>query len=534
MSARLNGQEIIVQSNNATDLKHYEKLIKASNINTLKGKLENVIKNNPDYSATEITIQVTFFDPAALGGMKLKSSHSLSSNYINVWKTTYLNENRIMFFFEKQNNLYAFKDFVVTQNIEDGQIPDLVINYIKEQILHPENNDAAKIIYKGLNAVKNAYDRRFQQKLIGRSPVMLFCRYYYKGYTCISTDSYYFQNTTVNRPDNLKQTVLYLHPGVYNNVYLQKWNSYRATVFDVLLGHDLSVAFENDVLPPNNISIEQLYINEGGVYNHLKSLNINFDTKDLFNYSATHYNSYEDALASNNFPYLEELKNSKEILVIDLSGKKKVAPLMTDNSMVPVAHSTLYNLRHDKIEGANTSDLINGTDNPQADEITPEQVWGHPFWTKLQTWCNVYAQYLSRYVYGVIDGDFLVPSKGGNMNANSLFDHFNGSPHYKELPKNEEIWTKYINKGYPVYFSQKKDGGSGHIETGFPEILSGSKYNKQKFSDVENRNRLLGYDKFVIGAGSIVGFKSYDEYKWIRNTETKAFLALQYLANEYE
>jgi hypothetical protein len=40
--------------------------------------------------------------------------------------------------------------------------------------------------------------------------------------------------------------------------------------------------------------------------------------------------------------------------------------------------------------------------------------------------------------------------------------------------------------------------------------------------------------QFVIGAGSTVGFKSYDKYTWLQNVETIAFLALKYLEIEYE
>jgi hypothetical protein len=131
-----------------------------------------------------------------------------------------------------------------------------------------------------------------------------------------------------------------------------------------------------------------------------------------------------------------------------------------------------------------------------------------------------------------------VPYGKWGKSANSLFDYFNGSPHYKKLPKDEkkditEIW-KLINKGYPVYFSKKKPGASGHIETGFPEVSSVNKYNKQNFFDMENRNKLLGGNQFVVGAGATVGFKSYDGYEWLQNTETKAFLALGYLDNVYE
>ena len=274
---------------------------------------------------------------------------------------------------------------------------------------------------------------------------------------------------------------------------------------------------------------------EGEVYKHWELLKISFDTKDLFSYDATQYGSYEDASVSNKFSYLEELKNSKEILTIDLSKKKKVIPVLNNNTTVPVTHSTLYYLICDYIKGADERDLINGTDNPQVYEITPEQVWGHPFWTRLQTWCNVYAQYLSRYVYGMIDGDFLVPSKKGNMNANQLFEYFNSSPHYKVLPKNEEMWTKYINKGYPVYFSWKNDKGSGHIETGFPANTGVNVWNRKIFGEESPDNTILdnGDNKLMIGAGSTVGYKTYSAYNYFINKATP-FLALKYLSEIYE
>ncbi|MDR1197952.1 MAG: hypothetical protein LBK94_02915 [Prevotellaceae bacterium] len=67
---------------------------------------------------------------------------------------------------EKQNSQYVFKEFVVTQSIEDGQLPDIVRNYIQEQILEKQNNNIAAVVHKGINVVKNAYDRSFQNAMI--------------------------------------------------------------------------------------------------------------------------------------------------------------------------------------------------------------------------------------------------------------------------------------------------------------------------------------------------------------------------------
>jgi hypothetical protein len=49
--------------------------------------------------------------------------------------------------------------------------------------------------------------------------------------------------------------------------------------------------------------------NEGTSYKHFNILNVNFDTKDLFDYSETGYSSYESVVQSNKFPYMEQLKN---------------------------------------------------------------------------------------------------------------------------------------------------------------------------------------------------------------------------------
>jgi hypothetical protein len=529
----LRGQEFIVQSNNAPDLKQYEQVIKSEKFIALVNKLKTIVKNNEDYSNTNIIIQITLFDPTMLGSLKLKNRHIHSLDYVDIWKTTYINEDRIMFFFEKQGNQYIFKDFVVTQNIEDGQIPELVRNYISEQILRKENNNITAIVYKGINAVKNAYDRRFQQKLIEHAPKMLMCRYYYKGYTSITTYSYYFRNATINRNAEFRLPLVYLHQGVYHAVYLNNWNITRANAFDNLIGHALLSV--NNIIPHANL----LYTQDGTIYKNISILNLNFEPKDLFDYTRTGHSTFESVAQQAEFNFVEKLKNSKNILTMDLSNKKQLTSVQQDGLTVPVSHNTLYKLTKDTIHGPTASNLYNAEDNAQADSISVAQLWGHPFWSGYPTWCNVYAQYLSRHIYGQVNGDYLVPSQGGTMNANKLFDYFSNSPHYIVLDKISDndikkIW-EYVNKGYPVYFSRKNPNGSGHIETGVPPIFT-VVYNKQGFFDEKNTTNLLktGDNKFLIGAGSTVGFKSYEGYSWSKKEETKAFIALGYLSKEYE
>jgi hypothetical protein len=526
------GQKLIFQSNNAMDLKQYEPLVKATNITQLTAKLANVVGNNPDYDSL-ITIQVTFFDPYALGGFKLKASHTNSVNYVNTWKDTYAGEDRIMFFFEKNNDRYVFRNFAITQKIEDGQIPEIVRNYIQEEILEKQT-DVAEIVRRGINAVKNAYDRSFQQKLIERAPNMLLCRYYYKGYTCITTDSYYFQNLTINRsPEELGQFIVYLHQGTYYDVYLKNWNTVRANVFDKLIGHELLSV--NSTIPSANL----LYANDGTSYRHIDILNINFDTKDLFDYNATGYASYESVVQSNKFSYMEQLKNSKEVMTIDSSKYGQVMTLKENNQTMPVTHATLYKLIKDEIIGPNSNHLQNGIDAEDATALTNEMVWGHPDWrNNYQTWCNVYANYLSRYIYGKVGDDYMVPYGQLGKSANEIFDYFSSSLHYidlKDKDYNEDKIWQLINKGYPVYFSWKKTGGSGHIETGFPSNTGMNVWNGKIFGQDSTDNTILdkGNNKLMIGAGSTVGYKTYSTYKYFTNKATP-FLALKYLSEIYE
>jgi hypothetical protein len=311
------------------------------------------------------------------------------------------------------------------------------------------------------------------------------------------------------------------------NVFLKKWADIRANVFDVLYGHELLSVLSNNAIT-ENVNKDLLYVDS---HLHIGELKITINSEDLFEYDRNIYKSLEDPTLKNNFPFVESLKNSKEVMIMDLSTYGKVIPMQKEDKTFPVSHTTLYRLIKNDIIGANMSKVLNAEDDVQADSISIEQIWGSPAYrAKYPTWCNVFAQYLSFHVYG----DYLVPL---NKNANAIFDFFNTSPHYIELDKSNsaEIWTKYINKGYPVYFSKNESGKSGHIETGFPNVSNVNIYNKQGFADIENSSRLLGGDnQYVIGAGATVGFKSYKSYNWLSNDKTKAFLSLKYLEIEYK
>jgi len=483
------GQEIIVQSTNKNDITLFSTYKNSPEIASAINKLKTVINANPDYSGknVKVVVKVTFYN-SKNNILPLNRIDVYSDDLFYIWDSNTSNAgNRITlnFLFTEEsigdNKNLKFDGFQYQEDGGGEQVPELVADYIKENILRPQNNDVEKIIKKGINAVKNAFDRNFQQRMITRVQPMLNCRCYFKGYSCITTYSYYFQNETINREVNID------------------------------------------------------------------TLNTSSDTISLFDYTRTGLSSLDQVLqytvntGKNQvrvFSFVDTLKNSKNILTIDYSQYGQVMPLLQNGATVPVSYNTLYLLIKDTIKGATRTELENGTDNPQLTALTNIIVWGEPSWkNSYPTWCNVFAQYLSRYIYGIVAGDFLVPYGQWGKSANDLFDYFNGSPDYIELPKNksDEIWTKYINRGYPVYFSKKENGKSGHIETGFPETPRvDGKYNKQKFDNSPNAGGLLGSKQFVVGAGGTVGFKSYDEYDWLKNKETKAFLSLKYLETEYK
>jgi hypothetical protein len=507
------------------------------------------MQNNSDYKDKKVKIFVKiYFIDSKYNTLILEknmevsntnsSSHFFSNDIISV-----PNSLVIKFWFDENA---AFKNFTVQENTNYGnpQIPDIVETYIKEQILMKENNDVDKIVNKGLNAVKNAFDRRFQQKLIEQAPKMLKCRYYYKGYTNIKMYSYYFTNETTNRSSDLQQSIVYLPPQTqqYYDVYLKQWTANRANVFDAALGHEMMAILDNNGNITANPQPNELFIYENEAYTPLNTLTT-FDTDNLIDGSNITNND------KSYFTYLDNLKNSKEIMQIDLSKYQNITPVKTNNATVPVSHSTIYKLKKEESIQISESDKLNAVE-VKIDSLSKEFVWGNPVWrNKYQTWCNVFAQYLSLYIYGKVEETSLVPitrkevtsEKTTNKyyNANALFDYFSTSPHYISLKKNEDadiqvIWN-YINKGYPVYFSWKNpDGGSGHIETGFPANTAINIWNRKTFEQENTDNSLdVNNKQLVVGAGSIVGFKSYERYKWLKNDETKAFLALQYLTNEY-
>jgi hypothetical protein len=505
------------------DLKQYEQLTQATDINALKTKLEKVIKENPDYGNTKMLIQITFLDPYALGGLKLKSPHIHSDDYVNIWKTAYTAEDRILFLFEKQDKQYIFKDFAVTQSIEDGQIPDLAVNYIKAQILKSENNDAAKIVYKGLNAVKNAYDRRFYKKLIESADKMVKEKKYYKGYAYTVYEYYSLKRETNTNilPYNFCNFYAKLPTENYAVIVSEPSHSAQSTLAAVLTQKGTGTYYitgDNPLtdkcdFPPKE---EELYVkNNQGAF--VKYLTTGY-TEDNYVFAENNADAIRNAQAHIDkiieTPYVYAGWERKRI-----NGSWSQS-LIFDSTQYYCSQQYRVIYRRGMFAAEEQVYEENGL------SIWPNFEYGQA------TWCNQFARDLTKAVYG----DFII----GSISANELFDFFAKDDDFISLSpvKNKdenEIWQNYVDKGYSVFYSKKESGVSGHIETCFPNNTTGNKTQQRRHSEDyrypdDNAPQPAGSDKnLFVGAGNTVGYKNQKE-KW-RN-EATPFLYLGFLKLE--
>jgi hypothetical protein len=515
----LKGQEIIVQSNNAADLKQYESLAKATNIKTLKAKLENVVANNPDYRNTKIIIQITFFDPAVLGGLKLKTPHGHSADYIDIWKNTYIADDRMMLFFEKQGGKYIFKDFVVTDAILEGQIPDIVKNYITEQILKPEK-EISKLVYKGINAVKNAYDRRFMNKMIDNVDKLIAEKKYYKGYTYTVYEYYLLENepNTNILPYNFCDIYAQVPNGKIVSIHSQ-FSSYRT--LPNILSSKYNFVY-NDTLNqyvPYIPILDDIYVknNQGS-----------FIKYTITGYTKEHY-VYAENGAKFVFNSQSHVNKIIETPYVYMGWeRKKINNTWTQDL---IFDSTRYycDQQYRVVYRKGMFNAEEQIDTKRGVSRWPNFEYGQP------TWCNQFARDLSKEMYGT----YII----GSLSANNLFDTLSTSKDFASLQtikskKNGEdkIWQNYIDRGFLVFYLKKNSGSSGHIETCFPNGISNDKiYQKRHSDDTRYPEENIpvstsSYTNLFIGAGSSVGYKYSPE--WRNKIDTTPFLYLGFLKLE--
>jgi len=515
-------------------------------------KLGEVL-DHPDIS-TSLPIDVVFLHPDYLGSLQFKDNakHNAQQNFVQWWNSQYDNSLRLLFFFEKVGSQYQFKVFEATPAVRDMQLPDLVYNYINEQIIAPHTNEPKEAVYWGLNAVKNAFDRRFMERLVEWGPRLLEFSYYFKGYAYIKPPNpyYYSEYETTSRTGSINHPLSYYHDGNYYPVYFQGKPTQRALVFDHIIGHPLTTSLgSNNNLSISSTNSQNLYTNPSEQsYTLLSSINLNFQKENILNFEGTPYSNLDILPNGNLKSYAESLINSKKVWRIDTvevleSGKKRYYMQEVEYDEL-INISSNYLLFSGEFKGFGRSLSKIGT-SVQVDSISPRMGWSVRYWRRFDyaqpTWCNVYAADLSYKVFGLVDGDSPVPYGQSGIGADSLLKVFSTNPtNYKQLSSADKSnsWVNYINKGFPVYFV-----GHGHIESGWPDNIQPEIFgigNKRWPNELINSNRLINQNdmSFSIGAGSSVGFKNFLGYSFLSNLNgkfpnTKFFLYLGYLKKEY-
>ena len=496
------GQEIIVQSTNIKDITLFSTYKNSLEILSAINKLKNVINNNPDYSKKnmKVVVKVTFYNTSSII-FPLKRIDDL----LYIWgSNTGSNGNRITlnFLFKEESvgdsKKLEFDDFQYQEGGGGEQVPELVADYIKENILRPQNNDVEKIIKKGLNAVKNAFDRSFQQQMIDNAPPLFPQKKYYKGY------AYFGFN----------------------------WFNFKVNENQDKLLYDLETLYQKDensnyVLLPNQ-SVKSLLDNQNKIFTLYNDQYLKMSETEVSTKGETIY--YEETTLLDNSDPNKIYDSTKTVILSNVNtfngweyvGKEpRTLKYSFDNNEKSLS-------QQHKIK------VVTGTvpAEGEVDEYNGLSSFGKRFRLNQPTWCNKFARDVTKNTY-FKNNAIMIDDGASRLNSN-----FKANPNkYKNITdiNKDIIWEKYINKGYLVIFSTKD-----HIELGFPD-------NKQYLNNRERHpddNRYPNVSlcnqtekiQLTIGAGATVGYKLATEWAIKINPTTgkkpDAFLYLEYLSFE--
>jgi hypothetical protein len=495
------GQGIIVQSTNKKDIQLFELYKKSPEINSAIGKLKEVMNKNPDYSGKDmnIVIKITFYNPDFIT-LKLKRTEAYSDDIFNIWSDFVSdtgNKITLSFDFEEKSNNYVFKDFKYTEEGGNEQVPELVANYIKEEILVKENNKKEEIVKKGINAVKNAFDRRFQQQMIANVAPLLPQKKYYKGYSYGGFNWFNFE--VIDNQNKLPYNLETLYQKDENSNYT------------VLPTHSVKSLLENK----NTVFTfyDGEYKNIGETEVSTKGESIYYEETNLLAASDRNkiYAPAKTEILSNIYTFKEWKyikKGSKITLVYSFDDIEKA---LSQQHKIKVITGAV------PIEG-------------EVDEYIGLSVYGNTRFSFNQpTWCNQFAKDVTENTY--LKNDVILrdaTAEGMNKDFNAKTDK------YAKLPQdvNGSIWTQYINKGFLVFFST-----TDHIEVGFPDNIHYENHRDRHSEDIRysdsHKIDQTKMEQLTIGAGSNVGYKLATKWATAINkkgeTKTQAFIYLEYL-----
>jgi hypothetical protein len=389
---------------------------------------------------------------------------------------------------------FTFTDFKYEESGGGEQVPDVVAQYIQDQILAQQNNDVEKIIKKGLNAVKNACDRRFQNAMIGNIENLLSQKKYYKGYAYLGRSWF-----NLERTDNGNKLP-------YN---LEKLYELKKT--------DDAVSAEYVEVPVMSVknmlaNMKTLFVNQYG---------LGVEQTEIKDLKETIYFESANNLTSNKL-----YTAAKDTILSDINVFEKWEYIGQGSS-----RRLVYTF--DPLENALSQKhkikVIQGqiATGGEVDEINGLSNWGWRFRLNQPTWCNQFVRDLTYNIYK--KNDYVVMSKSAaGLNADFKAD----TTKYMKLSQDVDgnMWKMYINKGYLVFFSD-----IGHIEVGFPdnkhyEDMCERHPDDERYPKKSSRSQTT--TQLTIGAGATVGYKL--SAAWATNPKYKVlpFIYLEYLKFE--
>jgi hypothetical protein len=543
ISLNVFSQEMLFHYNNTVD----EKAKKAdliSQLSTVWTKFKTTIKDKSNFSTDVITVDVIMLDPSKTGSLvfSMQDSHNVKDVLVDKWKQQYTNEYRVLFYFIKGKNDYVCNKFCVSQKLQDDQILVEVEKFIETQIVLTKKEVVKDAISSGITALTNAFNMDFSKNFVKEATPLLYKTYYYKKYAHVDIYYYYFESSidnsyktskisyiTTKTKDKLTTTPLYVSDNVQASLddlyankslfYLDKKDKKSIT------NTDNNICVKEKAISDYTKDLATKYMDFTNAKVEVNKQLVNFNTLEEYN-----TNSYaaDNTHLLNFYPIMKAINDNANFFKkwnYSKTGGLSYYSVAKYNFCKVQVFSNVTR-KGDYMGNLNVNSFYNGY---------------YP------TWCNRYAFDLSKSIYGYdpVTDDAPAPGRNGCTTANQQFDIFSSKTDvYVPLEKGkqgvsagyEDIIWKYINKGYPVYFSYKESGGTGHIETGFPDN-NGNLGNSDVYAALNFNKYNDGSQSYCcVGAGSYVGFKTYKNYFFLNNYNstytTVAFLYLGYLRND--
>ena len=519
---------LYVQSANFEDMKAWAGKV-SRNASALKiDPFKTVLAQHNDVqngTYEDLRVDVVMYDPFRIGSRMLKKPNPMTADeYIRSWNERVTGD-RILFFFQKparDADDYDFKRLAASPELANKQLPEIITTYIEKNILAKAGN-AQETLKAGINALKNAFDQQFKQRLIDSSPELAALKEFYKGIANIPYNYFYFEA--------FEDSTYKFSPPIYFKNEISKYTELHVHIFE---------SFKIADFPASTLNI----YNKDSIYFNLNNLDINLPINRYPNpiFILKNNNTYEHFF----YRFINLVYPSYELAIKNKNLNKYLANLEQNENIVTCLYSEINKKVNIDTLGPKTEysriKVYSGTVR-KGDNITPYLGWSQysSFTLNQPTWCNVFAFELSKRIFqnqkDPFTHDFPVPYGSDGKSANQINNFFNEAKNtvYIEIENSKQnidlVW-KLINCGYSMYFSLADN--PGHIETGFPDGLPN--FGNRKTFDINftkinyiNQNSLTKHT--CIGAGGYIGLKSYDKYFFLQKCQI--FLYLGYLRSNF-